>query len=540
VSWRRLLGERPKHEITFIAAAVGSELSVEANPDGTWRVKDVPLVSTGIEYPISTGVVTFTEEMLADAVKAVDDPAIVAPRIKLGHASGYNAKLIDDAEPAFGRIDPSTMRLGDNDQTIYADYTGMPAWLASILPVAYPNRSIEARPDVKTVTGKSYQMVITAVSLLGVRWPGCSVLEDLPLWYGDNLPDGVELDANVSDQIAAATGEGTDYAKIAAAVDISSVRKKFYNDVATGDAFMWWIRSERYDDASGLQLIVDQEDGNLVRYPVMVNGSEVDFGEPVPVTEEYPNKIAASYIVAGMVAAEKSRGAVMTVHASRAETDTRPSKPIQGGTMDDETRKSLAKRVGLPEDATEEQIHARIDGLQASSTEGEGEEQPPPEGEESTEGEESSEEETEEEEAPATQAGVKTEDDGTVRLDKEAYEALKRGADAGLRLEAKTTADEDERILAAAIKAGKFPKSRKDHYKKLLDLDRDGTRQQIKALEAGLVPVEQRGSTAAPEGEDLEAAEGLPWFKGESERIRARQAGYAPGSRGRVTEAKEA
>ena len=539
MSWRRILGTAPKHEPAFIAAAVGSELNVEANPDGTWRVKDVPLVSTGIEYPISTGVITFTEEMLADAVKAVDDPAIVAPRIKLGHASGYNEQLISDAEPAFGRIDPSTMKLVDNNQTIQADYTGMPAWLASILPVAYPNRSIEARPDVKTVTGKSYEMVITAVSLLGVRWPGCSVLEDLPLWYGDNLPDGVELDANVSDQIAAATGEGTDYAKIAAAVDISAVRKKFYNDVATGDAFMWWIRSERYDDSSGLQLIVDQEDGNLVRYSVSVAGSEVDFGEPVPVTEEYPNKIAASYIVAGMVAADKSRGAVATVHASRADTDTRPPKPIQGGTMDDETRKSLAKRVGLPEDATAEQINARIDGLQASSTEGEGEEQPPPEGEESTDGEESSEEEeTEEEEAPATQAGVKTEDDGTVRLDKEAYEALKRGADAGLRLEAKTTADEDERILTAAIKAGKFPKSRKSHYQKLLELDRDGTRQQIKALEAGLVPVEQRGATAAPEEGDLEAAAGLPWFQGEAERIRARQTvGHV---RGRVTEAKEA
>jgi hypothetical protein len=78
-------------------------------------------------------------------------------------------------------------------QTIYGDYTGLPEWLAKVMAIAYPNRSIEGNFDVETVTGSHYELVITAVSLLGVYWPGCQVLEDLPLWYGSSIPDGVEF-----------------------------------------------------------------------------------------------------------------------------------------------------------------------------------------------------------------------------------------------------------------------------------------------------------------------------------------------------------
>src|SRR6476659_3064498 len=106
--------------------------------DGLWRIDRVPIISTGIEYMLASGPHTFIESELVDAVAAIDDPAIVSPRLKLGHSSDYNAALIGDAEQAFGRVE--NLELGDNNQTIYGDYVGMPEWLASVLPVAYPNR----------------------------------------------------------------------------------------------------------------------------------------------------------------------------------------------------------------------------------------------------------------------------------------------------------------------------------------------------------------------------------------------------------------
>jgi hypothetical protein len=38
------------------------KIEVVQNPDGTWRVKNVPLISTGIEYPLASGPTTFTED----------------------------------------------------------------------------------------------------------------------------------------------------------------------------------------------------------------------------------------------------------------------------------------------------------------------------------------------------------------------------------------------------------------------------------------------------------------------------------------------
>src|SRR4051812_47819519 len=145
------------------------EVQVYQGLDGLWHIDNVEIISTGVEYPLSTGPTTFTEEDLSDAVAATQDPAIVSPRIKLGHASGYNEALVGDAEPAFGRVED--LRLGNNDQSIYGNYVGTPEWLTAVLGVAYPSRSIEGSFDVTTATGKTYKLVISAVSLLGIYWP---------------------------------------------------------------------------------------------------------------------------------------------------------------------------------------------------------------------------------------------------------------------------------------------------------------------------------------------------------------------------------
>jgi hypothetical protein len=149
----------------------------------------VPIVETGIEYPTSTGAITLTAEDLASIVEAQNDPAIVTPRLKLGHTDVRFNNM--DGEPAFGVV--QNMQLTNNGNTVICDYVGVPDWLAEIMPTAYPNRSIEGNWDVETVTGHKWQFVVTDVALLGVVWPGISTLDDLEIALSDAGPEGVTM-----------------------------------------------------------------------------------------------------------------------------------------------------------------------------------------------------------------------------------------------------------------------------------------------------------------------------------------------------------
>lgn len=529
------------------------DLRAYLDTDGTWRVDNVPVVTTGIEYPLASGPKTFTEEDLADIILSQGDPAIKPPRIKLGHTSEYNAALVGDAEQAFGRVD--NLRVGNHGQTVYGDYIGMPEWLAKVLPIAYPSRSIEGWPDVETNTGKSYRAVVSAVALLGVQWPGVSTLDDLPLYFGADVPPGVVVPEILLDgaAIAATTGGGMKPGeRIRAAVDIDLVERAFYTEIATGDDYWWWIRAERFDDSSGLQLIVDRDDGTLVRMPVSVNGSDITFGDPVEVTEEYPDRapVAAAALVAGMAIVERERGADVLIHASRADTtQDRPAIKATsgGGVMDDATRRALATRVGLdPESATEDEINAKIDEMRttAESPEGEPEGQPSgdpanqPEGEPEGQPEGEPANQPEGEPAAPVEAGR---GDGPVTLDRDTFNKLQAGAEAGSRLAAEQVARDDNDFISNAIKAGKFAPSRREHYLKLMQADREGTRQLIDGLFEGTIPVTERGS-AGGTGEVAgggDANDGLMGMDPSLDRdIRAaRERAVAP--RERVTQAKE-
>lgn len=134
-------------------------------------IPNVPIVATGT-YQLSTGEATFTHEDLVGYVNSVDDPAVKPARLKIGHMSEFG-----DGEPCFGKV--LNPRLSEDGQTVIGDYVGVPAWLAEVLPVAYPSRSIEGALNATTATGKKHRLVVDAVSLLGVTLPGVSTLEDL-------------------------------------------------------------------------------------------------------------------------------------------------------------------------------------------------------------------------------------------------------------------------------------------------------------------------------------------------------------------------
>src|SRR5215475_1084129 len=107
-------------------------------PPNTTTVKDVEIVQTGIEYPLATGPATFTTEDLSDLVESQGDPAIKAPRLKLGHTADLG--LLADGQPAIGTL--GNLRLEQDGHLVVGDYIGIPTWLAAVLPSAYPARSI--------------------------------------------------------------------------------------------------------------------------------------------------------------------------------------------------------------------------------------------------------------------------------------------------------------------------------------------------------------------------------------------------------------
>jgi hypothetical protein len=146
------------------AVALRTLPGVELAAVGTWRA--------------STGETTFTTADLADAVSALDCPGIRNPVLKLGHSEEDSTSGVRwDGEPAVGWI--SNMRMNDSLTKLIGDYTGVPDWLAEVMPSAYPDRSIEIYRPFRCQIGHWHPSVITAVALLGVMPPGVGVLQSL-------------------------------------------------------------------------------------------------------------------------------------------------------------------------------------------------------------------------------------------------------------------------------------------------------------------------------------------------------------------------
>src|SRR5262249_18596032 len=142
-----------RRRVANVATAI--ETVEKYKPKTTVR-KGVQIVKTGIEYPVSTGLTTFTPEDLADAVAAQQDPAIPCARVWLGHPDdtrihGTRLTGVPSGEPAVGLV--KNMVLAEEGHRIDADLHGIPVWLDNIFASAFPARSIEGRFNFHTPSG---------------------------------------------------------------------------------------------------------------------------------------------------------------------------------------------------------------------------------------------------------------------------------------------------------------------------------------------------------------------------------------------------
>jgi hypothetical protein len=160
----------------------------------------------------------------------------------------------------------------------------------------------------------------------------------------------------------------------------------------------------------------------------------------------------------------------------------------------------VLQALGLPEDATTAQVLAAIEAQKAETTPPappeEGEETPD-EGEEETE----SEGETNDTESLVEMAAKR----GLVLVDGEGWKEVQAGAKAGRELAAARAEERRDSVLNDAIRAGKFPPARKEHFAQLYKADPTGTEELLAGMQGGIVPVMETGHAAAGEGEATEA-----------------------------------
>lgn len=194
--------------------------------------------------------------------------------------------------------------------------------------------------------------------------------------------------------------------------------------------------------------------------------------------------------------------------------------------------KQLRASLGLKVDATDAEVAAALKEAQDILA-----------SDESEEDEESEDDEDEEEEEDPDNSGDEEEEDedgdddgevdaGTTTIDKATLAQLKANSDMGVKARKEQLKKEREDELSAAVKAGKFPRARKGHWRGLWKKDPEGTKAAIAELEPGLIPVSEADEANAGD-EDVQAGAGYDptWLSpAERARINAANGGSAGGN----------
>lgn len=326
-----------------------------ANNPQLATVKDVELIKTGIEYPLASGPHTFTVEELRSVVESQDDPAIASPRIWLGHPDderihgGRHPGMPPSGEPSVGVV--KNMVLEDSGHTLRGDLEGVPLWIAKILAVAYPSRSVEATGGVETVTGHKWEMVMSGLALLGVCWPGVSTLNDIASLYTTDGPEDIQIIEATSENPVTITAAADRQVRGQATVE--DVRREFYDSLGNMDLDSWsWIRSIYLDPD---ELIVDDDDGSLYRVPFTIDGEAIAFGDPKAVKIKFVNAAnggvnvepvkMGSYLVASFKDKEDSR--IDDTKTRELVIDLTAQKATKGGEVVIDLRAASSKTVTI-------------------------------------------------------------------------------------------------------------------------------------------------------------------------------------------------
>jgi ATP-dependent protease ClpP protease subunit len=295
---------------------------------------------------------------------------------------------------------------------------------------------------------------------------------------GDEVVTSKYGQAMLHNAHAVAMGTAKDMREIASQLDnLNASMAAYYADRAGGDAATWsramtkesWYNADEMLEA-GLATRIDTSG----------------------VREEVEAAVASA--MAGTAEEYRYRGRTAApAPVVRATNTTKESRMAD--------KKSLAASLGLPDDATDEDILAATRKALGADG-GDGDEDDGDEG-----GEGAPEAPTTPEkpivDAPPEPAKVPAgaaarADDGTVTLDSAAYASLKAAAELGARAHATLQAQADARVVDQAIDDGRITPARRNHYLALMVSDRaDTTDLLTKRLSPGAaVPMTEMGHSA--------------------------------------------
>lgn len=370
-----------------------------------------------------------TPQMIQAAISAHNAGVLRKPTARLGH----NDERFS-GDPAVGWFD--NLRVSDDGNTLYGDLVNAPQWLGEIMASAYPSLSIEGLHDFTASDGTAYDFVLTGVALLGATPPGIGELK--------SVQDVAQLY-----DIAAAAGElGGTPVRFTVEANAPLTPAKSHADPG-------------YLDKDGNQA----KGGNgVARYAIDDAGQvRAALGYFTKNADKEHYTAAQRKEVLGKIhaAAKKFGVTVSDDDGKKAAASAAPNKEGAIVAIPDK----LAEALGIDASADEDTILAKIAELKAPAPEPEPEPKPEP---------------------VAAASGL-------VQIEQAQLDELKAAAAQGVEARARQIADDDQHVVMAAIAEGKIAPARKQHWLDSLKADRDGTKQVLASLAAGLVPVKETG-----------------------------------------------
>ncbi|MEV0584099.1 head maturation protease, ClpP-related [Nonomuraea sp. NPDC050310] len=165
--------------------------------------------------------------------------------------------------------------------------------------------------------------------------------------------------------------------------------------------------------------------------------------------------------------------------AARAALQTPPAEPAAGPTDQEEDivstlNEGLRERLGIASDAELDD-----DALLAALNEALAERAEPPAPEPVP--------------APVQESVAARLPEGTVLIEQAVLDDLRGKAALGALAHERQVNEDRDRALDEAIKAGKFPPARREHYARMWDVDPEGARQVLASLAEGTVPLADLG-----------------------------------------------
>lgn len=409
-------------------------------------VPGVELMKTGT-WQLSSGEWTCTPETITQAIEAHQAQVLRKPVIRLGH---NDSRFTGD--PAVGWLD--NLRPSDDGTALLGDMVGVPQWLADIMPSAYPSRSVEGMQQYTAPDGSEHGFVLTGLALLGVTEPGVESIK--------SLQDVAQL---------------YDIPDIAAAREIGGTPVQFTIEAAKGDS------DEKSKHPYGDVEYADpgyQED-HVKRYPI-------DTAAHVRAAWSYihqsrdgkrytPQQLAQ--IKRRIAEAAKKFG--ITTDESTGDSDQKVEAMISD---------RVAKHLGIPADASDDDVISAIKRIEAAAMKAS-----------KKAADDASEREDDEKDSGADRkaAKVAASSADAVTLERGVYAELIEAARAGQRAEARQIAEDQVRIVEAAIDQGRIARSQRDHFIKLMAADPVGTPDVIASFAPGSVPMAPIGHALSDE-----------------------------------------